>query len=91
MKEADIRKWHRTVGMILAIFIMLQVISGIILSIEDLLGTYWSGIIHDIHEGFSSIGNTYRIILGTGLLWMVITGGVIAMKIHQRMKQRSNK
>ena len=88
MKEATLRKWHRTSGIIIAVFIIVQVVSGIVLSIENILGDYWSGVIHDIHEGFGKAGGIYRILLGVGLVWMVISGSIIFMKIRERMKNR---
>ena len=88
MREADLRKWHRTGGVFLALFIFLQIITGIVLSVENLLGEYWGGIIHDIHEGFGNIGGIYRILLGVGLVWMVISGCMIYMNIRKRMKKR---
>lgn len=36
MKEVDIRKWHRIIGIIVAIFIILQAGSGFILSLGGL-------------------------------------------------------
>ena len=87
MKEAVLRKWHRTAGVIFALFIFLQVLTGIVLSVEDLLGEYWGGIIHDVHYGYAYIGIVYRIILGIGLVWMVVSGWMIYMKIRRRMKQ----
>ena len=87
MREADLRKWHRTGGVFLAFFIFLHIITGIVLSVEDLLGEYWGGI-HDIHGGFGKIGGIYRILLGIGLVWIVISGCIIYMNIRKRMKKR---
>lgn len=36
MKEADLRKWHRTMGIILAVFIILQAGSGLLISVGEL-------------------------------------------------------
>ena len=36
MKEVDLRKWHRTIGIIVALFIVLQGGSGFLLSLNDL-------------------------------------------------------
>jgi len=38
MKELDLRKWHRNVGIVLAPLLILQAISGVFLSIDWLLG-----------------------------------------------------
>jgi hypothetical protein len=36
MKEADLRRWHRALGIIVALFIILQAGSGFFLSLSDL-------------------------------------------------------
>jgi len=38
MKELDLRKWHRNVGIVLAPLLVLQAVSGVFLSAEWLLG-----------------------------------------------------
>jgi hypothetical protein len=36
MREADLRKWHRTIGIIAALFIILQAGTGLVLTLIDL-------------------------------------------------------
>jgi len=36
MKEADLRKWHRRMGIILALFIIIQAGSGLLMSLNEL-------------------------------------------------------
>ncbi len=86
MKEKRLRQLHRSVGIPLALFYVLQSASGIVLSIEELLGTYWGGIIHDIHYRFGQIGNFYRVVLGISLLWMALSGCMIYMNMRARTK-----
>jgi len=88
MKEADIRKWHRAAGMIFLLFVLLQVLTGLILTVENILGEYWGGILHDIHEGYGAVGHVYRIVVGAGLLWMAVSGALIYMAVRVRMKRR---
>ena len=88
MKESDLRKWHRTAGMILVIFIAVQVVTGVVLSLEDLIGEYWGGFIHELHYGSRYIGSIYRIILGIGLGWMIASGVMIYRNIRSRMKRQ---
>lgn len=38
MKELDLRKWHRNVGIVLAPLLVLQAVSGVFLSADWLLG-----------------------------------------------------
>ena len=90
MKEIRLRKWHRTIGIILALFIVIQVLTGIVLSVENLLGVYWGGFIHDLHEDYGKIGGVYRLALGFGILVMVATGSIISLKIRQRQKNKDS-
>ena len=36
MKEANLRKWHRGLGIILAFFVILQAGSGLLITITDM-------------------------------------------------------
>jgi len=90
MKEKILRQAHRFIGILLAIFIILQGVTGVILSIEDLLGRYWGGIIRDLHHGYGHIGSLYRIVIGIGFFWMAISGVMIYMKIKARTKKEVN-
>ena len=87
MKEARIRKAHRTTGIVVALFILLQTVTGIVLTIENIADTYWGGIIHDLLQDFGLAGNVYRLTLGLGLIWMVGTGGLIYRSILRRRKR----
>ena len=87
MKEARLRKTHRIAGMVLALFILFQAVTGIVLTIENIAGTYWGGIVHDLHHNFGLTGNVYRLALGIGLIWMVGTGGLIYRSILLRRKR----
>ena len=89
MEEKSLRRMHRTVGIILALFILIQAVSGSIFSIEALFGKYWE-IIHVIHYRFSQIGSIYRFILGMGIVWMSLSGIMIYMKIRARTKPKQS-
>lgn len=88
MNEANLRKWHRGIGVIVAVFAAFQVATGIGLSIENLMHTYWGGILHDLHEGYGVIGNATRLVLGGALLWMIVSGWLIYWSIRRRQAQR---
>jgi len=90
IKEKQLRQLHRNVGIPLAIFIILQSATGVVLSVEKLLGTYWEGIIRDIHYRYGYIGSIYRIILGLCILWMAISGIMIFIRIRARTKAASS-
>jgi hypothetical protein len=88
MNEAYLRKWHRRLGIGLALFIFLQTLSGLILNLEDLFDiaavTRWSSI---LHRGGGEFGTVYRSLLGLGLLGMAVTGSLIFQKIRQRTQK----
>ncbi|MFC1692577.1 hypothetical protein ACFL1R_03630 [Candidatus Latescibacterota bacterium] len=83
MKEKDLRQLHRSIGIILAFFIVLQSLSGLMLNIENMFDKYW-GIFHVIHYHFNQIGGIYRTIIGLGLVWMCFSGIMIYIKIRER-------
>jgi hypothetical protein len=103
MKELKIRKFHRVSGAVLAPFIILQALSGVLLSIDWLLGFHhrvgetlredipavikvWDMILVEIHYGIGVIGAVYHIALGAGIVFTVITGIMIFLRIRKRMR-----
>lgn len=85
MKERDLIKWHRNVGIVLAPLLVLQAISGVFLSADWLLGYHqrvgeaireipsliwlWDKILVEIHYGLRIPGAIEHIVLGIGLVW----------------------
>ena len=88
MKEAQLRTWHRNVGLVVFIFILFQALTGVVLTFEDIFGFYLGGIVHDLHKRYDMAGHIYRLISGTGMLWMAVTGMAVWMKIRARRKSR---
>jgi hypothetical protein len=90
MNEAYLRKWHRRLGILFALFIFLQTLSGLILNLEDLVDiaavTSWSNV---LHRGGGEFGTVYRSLLGWGLLGMAVSGSLIFYKIWQRTRKKS--
>jgi uncharacterized iron-regulated membrane protein len=89
MVEASLRKWHRWMGISLAVFIFLQALSGLVLNLEDLFEiaavTGWSNV---LHRGGSDFGTVYRTLLGLGLIGMAVSGSLIFYKIWQRTRKK---
>jgi uncharacterized iron-regulated membrane protein len=81
MKEKTLRQIHRSAGVILAFFIIIQTFSGVLLSLHILPAGSIPGVIH-FQLGIT--GTLYRIILGLGILWMAFSGLWINMKIRAR-------
>jgi uncharacterized iron-regulated membrane protein len=89
MDEAYLRKWHRTMGIILAFFIFLQAASGAMMAFEHALDAHGLfGVLTSIHYGGGFLGNLYRVILGLGLMGMATSGTLIYLKIRARTKKR---
>ncbi len=88
MDEAYLRKWHRTMGIILAFFIFLQAASGALMALEFALNsTGLFGVLTSLHFGGGSWGHLYRILLGLGLMGMAASGTLIYFKIQARMRK----
>jgi uncharacterized iron-regulated membrane protein len=89
MDEAYLRKWHRTMGIILAFFIFLQAATGAMMAFEHALDAHGLfGFVTSIHFGGGFFGNIYRIILGLGVMGMAASGTLIFLKIRARTKKR---
>ena len=74
MKEKDLRKYHRTLGIILAIFVFVQAGTGLYLTFE------YHGFLSTLHFGGGVIGTVYRSLLALGMIGLVITGLSIYLK-----------
>ncbi|MGQ9688738.1 MAG: hypothetical protein ACUVXF_08145 [Desulfobaccales bacterium] len=88
MDEAHLRQGHRTMGIILALFLLLQAASGAMLALERALkspGLF--GPLTSLHFGGGFLGQIYRILLGLGLMGMAISGTLIYLKIRARTRK----
>ena len=88
MQEVELRQWHRTMGIILALFILLQATSGAMMALEfflNLPGLF--GPLTRLHFGGGALGHIYRIILGLGVMGMATSGSLIYFKIRARSKK----
>jgi len=89
MDEAYLRKWHRTMGIILAFFIFLQAATGAMMAFLHGLNFHnLPEILTSIHYGGGVPGDIYRIILGLGVMGMATSGTLIYLKIRARTKKR---
>lgn len=98
MTEANLRKWHRTVGIFLALFIILQAGSGVLLNVVTMVPTAWWGppdqgepwweeLADRLHKGGGFGGKVYRLCLGLGIMGMATSGSLIFLKIRARAKK----
>jgi len=87
MDEATLRKGHRTMGAILALFILVQAASGAMMALEFALKTPGLfGVLTSLHFGGGWWGHLYRILLGLGVMGMAASGALIYLKIQARRK-----
>lgn len=108
MKAVDIRIWHRRIGIIVALFLILQAGSGLLIGLGALNPSQshahsepavssggheeaespWHEALEFIHHGAGTAGTLHRIIIGIGILWMAISGGLIFFQTRARSKKR---
>lgn len=87
MKEVTIRKYHRWIGLVLFVFIGVQVVTGLLFSIQHLGRPFQLGsFVRSLHYGYGTPGDIYRIILALGILIQATLGLIIWWRIHSRRK-----
>jgi uncharacterized iron-regulated membrane protein len=88
MNEASLRKWHRALGVILALFIFVQAATGALMALESILNfPEPSDVLASIHTGGGFFGDLYRIFMGLAIITMAVTGTIIYLKIRARTKK----
>ncbi|MBM4273297.1 MAG: hypothetical protein FJ134_02390 [Deltaproteobacteria bacterium] len=89
MKEAEVRKFHRRLGIILVGFLAVQALTGLVLSVAGLAGyTSWltktAGV---IHYNWDPLGTLYRVLLTAATAIQGISGIIIYQRIKERQKK----
>ncbi len=88
MQEVELRHWHRTMGIILSLFILFQAGSGVMMALEFFLNLHGLfGPLTKLHFGGGTVGHIYRILLGLGVMGMATSGTLIFLKIRTRSKK----
>ncbi|HKL25318.1 MAG TPA: hypothetical protein VJ910_03730 [Desulfuromonadales bacterium] len=101
MKQLDLRRWHRRAGILLAPFLLLQALSGLVLSYgvysqvaTSLAGeapqpvrSAWNLLMAKTHYGPGLAGWMYHSLVGLGLLWLIGSGLWIWVDLRRRQKQ----
>jgi hypothetical protein len=87
--EATFRKIHRTVGLYLAVFLVIQAVTGLFIALATLLGTppstLWLAILAGIHHDWNPVGSAYRILLGALVAGQALGGLVIYLLMWSRL------
>ncbi len=87
MSEAGLRKLHRTLGMIVLVFLAVQVVTGLSFSLSQMTmpplyrNPRW---VYSLHHGGGTLGNLYRVILALSVLTQGITGLFIFVRTRMR-------
>jgi hypothetical protein len=88
MKEVEVRKIHRTLGIIMVWFLAGQAFTGLILTIGGMASggtpTFLYNILSTLHFGWNPLGGMYRILLALAVLAQGISGIIIYFLIRAR-------
>jgi len=90
MKEVEVRKFHRGLGMIVVWFLAGQALTGLIIAVFGLFlgeATTLSSFLSTLHTGWSPMGGVYRVLLGLGTLAQGISGIMIYFLIRARTRK----
>ena len=90
MNECLVRRVHYRLGIIIACFLLVQVLAGMLISFGTLLsapGAKWFQVVETIHTGWDPVGSIYRIILGLVTVAQVALGITIFLLIRARGKK----
>ncbi|RJX31852.1 MAG: hypothetical protein C4531_06935 [Desulfurivibrio sp.] len=85
MKESDLRKFHQLLGIVFALFFLLQAGHEEDGEVEEEHGEH--GIIGQIHHREATVWHVYRVLVGTALLVQLINGLAIFARIRARQKR----
>lgn len=89
MSELGYRKFHRKLGVILIVFLAVQGLTGMIISLQGLTTPPLFSlppILYRLHHGGGSAGDIYRVILALATLLQGITGIGIFVLIKKRSR-----
>ncbi|MHB8068812.1 MAG: hypothetical protein ACYDIC_13050 [Desulfobaccales bacterium] len=91
MKEVGVRKFHRTLGMIVVWFLAVQALTGLGLAALGLApegsSPQLDSILSFLHFGWPRGGGIYRLLLGLGTLAQGISGIIIFLLIRARTRK----
>ncbi len=99
MKGPNLNKAHRYVGIIIAPFMVIQVLSGLFLdfglfrretsSPGGAAATHagWDLFLVKTHFGPGVLSDTYHILLACGIVWMACTGWLLYLRIRRVLRK----
>jgi hypothetical protein len=90
MNERSARNFHSKLGITIALFLLIQVSAGLLLSLGSLLSATeakWLQILGTIHAGWDPAGSVYRVFLGLAAVVQIILGILIFRFSRSRRKK----
>ena len=91
MKEVEVRKFHRTLGIIVVWFLAVQAFTGLILAIGGIVSggspSFLTNLAGTLHYGWPPLGGIYRIVLTLSTLAQGISGIIIYFLIRSRTRK----
>jgi hypothetical protein len=92
MKEVEVRKFHRTLGIIVVWFLAGQTFTGLILSIAGVVygggnPAWWQKTLGILHFDWDPLGGIYRILLALAIFAQGISGIIIYYLIKARSRK----
>ena len=100
MEARTLRRWHRNVALVLAPVLLVQALSGLLLSLRfpghlaelvsdpaamEAVGTL-TRVLVQLHVGHGLISDLYHLLLVLAILWVVVTGTWIWFDLRRRRK-----
>jgi len=91
MNSVKVRTIHRGIGISIALFLFVQVIAGMLMSVgrlasHDTSPTYDALLF--IHAGWNPLGNIYRVALGLATAMQVVSGVIIFLSLSPSKKKK---
>lgn len=87
MSEASLRRLHRILGLIVVVFLTVQVVTGLSFSLSGMTmpplyrNPRW---VYTLHQGGGALGDIYRLILAVSVLTQAVTGLIIFIRTRMR-------
>ena len=101
MKELRLNSLHRYVGIVIAPFLVIQTLSGLLLGFGlyrndgelqngkrflESLGN-WDQTLVKAHFGPGLLGDIYHLLLGAGAVWMAVTGWLLFLRLRRSRRR----
>jgi len=94
MKGIQLNKLHRYAGIVIAPFLVLQTLTGLLLNFSPFrqavsaqsggappdVPTLWDAISFKAHFGPGLISDCYHLLLGAGIAWMAVSGWILFLR-----------